>query len=81
MAEKYEDVYAAVGVHPHDAAKTTPEYLLKLRQLAAAEKVVAIGETGLDFYRNISPPAVQEKVFREQLQLAAELKMPVIIHF
>lgn len=80
LAEQEEIVYAAVGVHPNsgttwDAA--TPE---ELRDLAGHPKVVAIGEIGLDFYRDRTPKLLQRKVFREQLSLAAELDLPVIIH-
>jgi TatD DNase family protein len=73
-------VYAAVGVHPHDAAGQSEDYLDRLEHLARQEKTVAVGETGLDFYRNLSPPPVQKKVFREQLRLARRLKLPVIVH-
>lgn len=80
LAEEWECVYAAVGVHPHDAAQATEHAWKALRILAGMEKVVAIGEIGLDFYRNLSPPSVQEGVFRKQLELACELQLPVIIH-
>ncbi|HAA89745.1 MAG: Deoxyribonuclease YabD [Thermoanaerobacterales bacterium 50_218] len=80
LAEEYECLYAAIGVHPHDAAQVTERAWDALRILAGMEKVVAIGEIGLDFYRNLSPPQVQEKVFRKQLELACELQLPVIIH-
>lgn len=80
QAELYPNVYSAVGVHPHDAGKLPPDYLEKLRELSSHPKVVAIGETGLDYYRNLSEPAAQKKVFREHLQLALELSLPVIVH-
>ena len=73
-------VYATVGVHPHDASKLNPEMLAELERLASEKAVVAIGEIGLDLYRNLSPPAVQEKVFVEQLELARRLDKPVVIH-
>ncbi len=79
-AGRYNGVYAAVGVHPHDADRQPEDYLDRLGQLACRQKVVAIGEMGLDFYRNLSPAPVQEKVFREQLRLARRLNLPVIIH-
>lgn len=80
LAEEYEQVYAAVGFHPHDAKEAKEGYLQSLQRLAAHPKVVAIGEIGLDYYYNHSDPEVQRKVFVEQIGLARELKMPVIIH-
>jgi TatD DNase family protein len=80
LAQKYPDVYATVGVHPHDAEGMTPRAWEALRLLAGEERVVALGEMGLDFYRNLSPHRVQEQVFRQQLGLALELHMPVVIH-
>lgn len=81
MALKYPQIYAAVGVHPHDASRVTEKCYEILRELAqSSEKVVAIGEIGLDFYRDRSPRDEQENVFRCFLQLADELDKPVIIH-
>lgn len=80
LAEKYECVYAAVGVHPHDAASLSDKAFAALRTLAAHPKVVAIGEIGLDFYRDLSPRDVQREAFRKQLDLAVELKKPAILH-
>lgn len=80
LAQQYPDVYATVGMHPHDAAAMTPRAWDALRLLAGEERVVALGEMGLDFYRNLSPHLVQEQVFRKQLALALELQMPVVIH-
>ncbi len=80
LAQKYPEVYATVGVHPHDAKEMTPRAWEALRLLAGEERVVALGEMGLDFYRNLSPHQVQEQVFRQQLNLALELHMPVVIH-
>lgn len=80
LAGEYDFVYAAVGVHPHDAARAPADYLEKLSELARGQKVVAIGETGLDYYRNLSPRLDQQRVFREQLALARDLELPVIIH-
>lgn len=73
-------VVSTAGVHPHHADTLTDEGLRELRQLADLPEVVAIGETGLDFNRDFSPRAAQEKAFAAQLELAAELKMPVFIH-
>lgn len=80
LALNYPRVKAAVGFHPHDAAGVTPEDFEQLAGLAKSPQVVAIGETGLDFYRLLSPPHIQEQIFRRHLRLAAELNKPVIIH-
>lgn len=80
LAVSYSSIYAAVGIHPHDAAAVPRDYLAQLETLAAAPGVVALGEMGLDFYRDRSPRSLQRKVFREQLALARQLNMPVILH-
>ena len=80
LSEVEEDVYAAVGIHPHDARLLDEEALGTLEELAAHPKVVAIGEIGLDFYRNLSPRRMQERAFRQQIRLALKLSLPVIIH-
>lgn len=80
LAEKYDLIYAAVGIHPHGAAEAGSGYLEELGKLAAHPKVVALGEMGLDYYRDLSPRPVQRKVFQEQLALAGKLKKPIIIH-
>jgi len=80
LADKYENMYAAVGIHPHDAKNVTAETLSQLKELALNEKVVAIGETGLDFHYNLSPHHDQKRAFAAHLNIAAELNLPVIIH-
>ena len=80
LAEQYDRVYAAVGMHPHDAKKLDGATLAEFRNLACRPKVVAVGEIGLDFYRNLSPPEVQRRAFQAQLVWAAQLGKPVIIH-
>jgi TatD DNase family protein len=80
LAEAHERVFATVGFHPHDAKTADDAALAALRQLACHPKVVAIGEIGLDFYRDHSPRDVQRRVFDQQLQLAAELGKPIVIH-
>jgi TatD DNase family protein len=81
LAEKYPQLFAAVGVHPHDAGRVTEACYGIIRDLAlSTPKVVAIGEIGLDFYRDRSPRDQQEQVFRRFLKMAAELDKPVIIH-
>ena len=80
LAEKYPCFRATVGVHPHDAAKATSETFQRLADLLAHPKVVALGEIGLDYYRNLCPRDVQKAVFIEQMQIAAESKKPIVIH-
>jgi TatD DNase family protein len=80
IADEHENVYATIGVHPHDAKTLTPRDLDELARLADSSRVVAIGETGLDFYRNLSPPEDQYRAFREQLALARALSLPAVIH-
>lgn len=80
LAERHAPLYAAVGVHPGDASTWTAETLSTLRELARHPKVVAIGEIGLDYYRDRSPRPLQRQVFDDQLELAAELNLPVVIH-
>jgi TatD DNase family protein len=80
LAERFERLYAAVGVHPHDAKDVTGQTVAELRELARSEKVVAIGETGLDYHYNLSPHAEQRRTFTAQLEIARELNLPVIIH-
>jgi TatD DNase family protein len=80
LAEQHPNLYAAVGIHPGDASTWDGETLSILKDLAAHPKVVAVGEIGLDYYRDRSPRPLQREVFRAQLALAAELGLPVIIH-
>ncbi len=81
LAQKYDTIYCAVGVHPHDADRVTEKCYEVVRQMAEGNlKVVAIGEIGLDFYRDRSPRDAQERVFRRFIRLARELSLPVVIH-
>lgn len=80
LTARHEHVWAAVGVHPHDARTLTAQTLDHLRQLCREARVVAIGETGLDWYRNLSPRDCQLEAFAAQLALAAEVGLPVIVH-
>ena len=73
-------VFATVGVHPHDAKTLDSRVLEELRRLTLKKKVVAIGEIGLDFYRDLSPRGVQVEAFRKQLDLAVETRLPIVIH-
>ena len=81
LAHTYPHVYAAVGIHPENCHDFQPEQIDVLRRLAAEDKVVAIGEIGLDYYWPENPPKpLQHQALRSQLELAAELDLPVIIH-
>jgi len=77
IARRYKNIYAAAGFHPHDSRNYDEEKLLSILD---NEKMVAIGEIGLDFYRNLSPVETQKTVFRRQLRIAEERGLPVIIH-
>ena len=79
-AHRFERVYATVGTHPHDAKTFNTQTIEQYREWAKDTRVVAIGEIGLDYYRDLSPRPVQKKVFEEQLRLAVEVKLPVVIH-
>jgi TatD DNase family protein len=80
LAESWPGVFAAVGVHPHHAGSWSAQVRSELQALASSARVVAIGETGLDFYRNLASREAQAESFRAQLDLAAELALPLIIH-
>ncbi|MGM0420348.1 MAG: TatD family hydrolase, partial [Bacillota bacterium] len=80
LAGNFEFIFAAVGIHPHEADMYDPEVAQQLRGLAQQEKVVAIGEIGLDYHYDNSPRDLQRQAFRAQLRLAASLELPVIIH-
>ncbi|AVX29654.1 TatD DNase family protein [Carboxydocella thermautotrophica] len=80
LAEKYDFIYAAVGIHPHDSATANEDTWKQLLELAAHPKVVALGEMGLDYYRDLSPRPVQQGVFAHQMELAQQVGKPVIIH-
>ena len=80
IAANFDSVYASAGVHPHDAKDAPGDYLKQIRDLLQFDKMVAVGEMGLDYFRNISPPDVQKKVFREQMELAQQVNKPIIFH-
>lgn len=80
LAEEYEMIYAAVGVHPNSGTTWQADTRRQLKELAEHPKVKAIGEIGLDYYRDWTPQPLQRKIFREQLALAAELGLPVVVH-
>ena len=80
LAYKYPEVYASVGVHPHDADTFDSKAETRLKSLASEKKVVAIGETGLDYYRNLSSQDNQKQAFIKQIELAKDLSLPLVIH-
>jgi len=80
LARQHSFIYATVGVHPHDAAKATPEIFAAMETLAAEAKVLAIGEIGLDYHYDFSPREVQRDVFIQQLKLAGLAGKPIVIH-
>jgi TatD DNase family protein len=80
LADKHSGLYAAVGIHPHSATTLNSKTVDALREFAANPKVLAIGEIGLDYYRNLSPKAVQQQAFETQLTLAQELNLSVVVH-
>jgi len=80
LTKKFDNMYAAIGIHPHDAKDATDQAIRQLNALAQNKKIVAIGETGLDFHYDHSPRDQQADVFAKHLQLAGELDLPVIIH-
>jgi TatD DNase family protein len=80
LAEKYEEVFVACGVHPNDARSWGEDTLLELKRIANHPKVVAIGEIGLDYYRDRAPRDLQKQILVQQLALATEVGLPVVIH-
>jgi TatD DNase family protein len=80
LAEQHEGVYAALGIHPHQAGGEDAERLPELRELLGHERAVAVGETGLDFFRDYAPHDDQLRLFERQLDLARELRKPVVVH-
>jgi TatD DNase family protein len=80
LAEKYENIFAATGLHPQDSKKLTDEMWEEFREIAKHEKVVAIGETGLDYFKDYSPKDVQQHVYRKHIKLSMELDKPLIVH-
>lgn len=80
LAKRYDIVYASVGVHPHDAGTVTDKVIGDFKELAKGDKVVAIGEVGLDYYRNLSPKETQIAAFRKFIRLAQETDLPLIVH-
>ena len=80
FAERYPWIYASIGVHPHEARLLTSAHLVTMERLAQHPRVIAIGEIGLDYWYDHSPRDVQQRVFRQQLELAAAVRLPILIH-
>ena len=80
ITENHENIFSSAGIHPHDSKDTEDGYIDEIYELMEYESMIAIGEMGLDYYRNMSPPEIQEKVFREQLEIAQDLNRPIIFH-
>tara|TARA_B100000378_G_scaffold247466_1_gene219627 strand:- start:130 stop:900 length:771 start_codon:yes stop_codon:yes gene_type:complete len=80
LSEQHENVFFSAGIHPHDSKNVSKKYLQHLRNFNQYDKMVAVGEMGLDYFRNFSPKDSQVKVFREQLELAQQVNKPVIFH-
>ena len=80
ISKTHENVYASAGIHPHDAKDASSDFIDKIHQLMEHDEMVAVGEMGLDYYRNHSSPEIQKKVFRSQMQIALDIKKPVIFH-
>ncbi len=80
LAERFEHVYAAVGFHPHDASSADETSLARIAEMSSHPKVVAIGEIGLDYHYNLSPPETQKRVLEAQIEIAKSVKLPVSIH-
>src|SRR5690554_4755186 len=80
LAEKWSNLYAVVGLHRHDAKLWSDSFKTQIVELSQHEKVLAIGETGLDYHYDLSPRSVQQDVFKSHLRLAQELDLPVVVH-
>ncbi len=80
LANKYHDVYATVGMHPHESSDFNDKFRALMRQLAQNDKVVAVGEIGLDYYYDLSDRQTQRDVFAEQIEIADQLHLPITLH-
>jgi TatD DNase family protein len=80
LADQFDDVFAILGIHPHEAGHTTDADVAEVRELLAHPRAVAVGETGLDWFRDYAPADAQKRLFAQQLELAADLDKPVVIH-
>lgn len=80
LAEKYNFIYATIGIHPHEAKLATDAAFAQMERLARHPKIIAWGEIGLDYYYDHSPREIQKQVFARQMELAAAAKLPIVIH-
>ena len=80
LSEKYPNIYACVGIHPHDASKGSSEALEKIDRMTEHKKVVAVGEIGLDYHYDFSPRDIQREVFKKQIQIAIRRNLPIVVH-
>jgi TatD DNase family protein len=80
LVTRFDDLYATVGMHPHDAKDVTEDELRTLRQLISCPKVIAVGETGLDYYYDYSPRDVQRRVFSQFIRIACDSGLPIVVH-
>ncbi|MEA1881320.1 MAG: TatD family hydrolase [Candidatus Marinimicrobia bacterium] len=80
ITENNDNIFASAGVHPHDAKDVSDGYIDDIYELMEYERMIAVGEMGLDYFRNISNPDIQKKVFRQQMEVAQDLNHPVIFH-
>ena len=80
ISKDHDNIYASAGIHPHDAKDAPNDFVEKIHQLMKYDEMVAVGEMGLDYYRNHSNPEIQKKVFRSQMQIALDINKPVIFH-
>ena len=80
ISEDNQNIFSSVGVHPHDSKDIEEGYIEEIYELMEFESMIAIGEIGLDYFRNISDPEIQKKVFRQQIEVAQDLNRPIIFH-
>ena len=80
ISNKYENVYCSAGIHPHDSENVDKDYIHQIELMMDSDKMIAVGEIGLDYFRNISDPEIQKNVFRTQMEIAQELNKPIIFH-
>ena len=80
LSVAHENIYATAGIHPHDAKDAPKDFVDQIHELMNDDKMVAVGEMGLDYFRNLSDPEVQKKIFRSQMKIALDLNKPIIFH-
>ena len=80
LSQRYDCIYASAGIHPHDSKDAPSNFKEKIYDFMKNEKMVALGEMGLDYFRNVSSPKIQKRIFRSQMEIAKDLNMPVIFH-